>query len=231
MPLLTSIARLSDALILVASVSHSLTPIPSSSLDMYKSQAKLILRRLNASTVKKCSIESGSCIFHYVITNGVIYLTLCDASYPKRLAFLYLEEISDGFVMELTRDHGDQWNDKIQTAARPYQFIKFDKFIQRKQREFMDVNSRNVKGKLEEDLSEIQSIMKKNIQEVLNRGDKLDHVSRVSSNLVNESKKFKWGAKKVRSEERCMNFSNFGAPRRLPTFFNLTFRSRSCHIR
>jgi hypothetical protein len=48
--------------------------------------------------------------------------------------------------------------------------------------------------------------MKKNIQEVLNRGEKLDHVSQVSSNLVNESKKFKWGAKQVRIgwENKCV---------------------------
>ena len=46
--------------------------------------------------------------------------------------------------------------------------------------------------------------MKKNIQEVLNRGDKLDHVSRVSDSLVSESKKFKWGAKKL-SFQALMN--------------------------
>ena len=60
-------------------------------------------------------------------------------------------------------------------AARPYQFIKFDKFIQKKVKEFVDPSSRSNATKLNSDLADIQSIMKKNIQEVLNRGEKLDH--------------------------------------------------------
>ena len=205
MPLLTSIARATDALILVASISHSGSHTQESeSMDMYKSQAKLVLKKLNSRSVAKCSIESGSCVFHYVINSGVIYITLTEKSYPKRLAFLYLDEVCDGFIMELTKDYGDNWIDQINTAARPYQFIKFDKFIQRKQKEYVDPSSRGNSNKLNEDLADIQSIMKKNIQEVLNRGDKLDHVSRVSDSLVSESKKFKWGAKKL-SFQALMN--------------------------
>ena len=39
--------------------------------------------------------------------------------------------------------------------------------------------------------------MKKNIQEVLNRGEKLDNISSTSAALLSDSKKFKWGAKKL----------------------------------
>jgi len=85
----------------------------------------------------------------------------------------------------------------VGTAARPYQFIKFDQYIQRKQREFVDPSSRQNTSKLNEDLADIHSIMKKNIQEVLNRGEKLENMSDISSSMVAESKKFKWGAKKL----------------------------------
>ena len=146
----------------------------------------------------KLSIDtSGSKTFHCLIRDGICYLTLTEASYSKRLAFLYLDEVGDGFVEELIRDYGDAWNMQIQTAARPYQFIKFDQFIQRKQKTFIDPSSRANTTKLNEDLADIQSIMKKNIEEVLNRGEKLEHVSEISSNLVEKSKEFKWGAKKL----------------------------------
>mmetsp|Transcript_4854 Transcript_4854/g.9287 ORF Transcript_4854/g.9287 Transcript_4854/m.9287 type:complete len:194 (+) Transcript_4854:383-964(+) len=165
---------------------------------MFKSQGKNLLKTLNARSVAKCSVESGSCCFHYLIQDGIVYLTLSERSYPKRLAFLYLHEIADGFVEELSNDYGpDKWPEKISMAARPYQFIKFDKFIQKKVKEFVDPSSRSNATKLNSDLADIQSIMKKNIQEVLNRGEKLDHVSNMSSNLVAESKKFKWGAKQL----------------------------------
>ena len=146
---------------------------------MFKSQGKNLLKTLNGRSVAKCSVESGSCCFHYLIQENIVYLTLSERSYPKRLAFLYLHEIADGFVTELTTDYGaDKWREKIAMAARPYQFIKFDKFIQKKVKEFVDPSSRSNASKLNSDLADIQSIMKKNIQEVLNRGEKLDHVSR-----------------------------------------------------
>ena len=137
-------------------------------------------------------------VFHYLVRDSLCYLTLTEQSYPKRLAFLYLEEIADAFLESLAQDYGDQgWREAIDTTARPYAFIKFDLVIQRRRKEFVDPTSRKNTSKLNEDLADIQSIMRKNIDEVLNRGEKLEHVSNISSNLVAESKKFKWGAKKL----------------------------------
>ena len=48
---------------------------------------------------------------------------MCDRSYPKKLAFQYLEDLKN----EFERVNGAQ----IETAARPYAFIKFDTFIQK----------------------------------------------------------------------------------------------------
>ena len=135
MPVLTFVARASDSLLLVASFEHTNSRIDTDSLDMFKSQAKQLLKTLNSQSMAKCSVESGTCVFHYTITNDIIFLTLTEKSYPKRLAFLYLDEIHEGFAAELERDHGGDWRNKVATAARPYQFIKFDKFIQRKHKE------------------------------------------------------------------------------------------------
>jgi len=193
-PLLTYIARISDGLPLVASFAPT-----QENLEEQKNQAKKILRELgNGSSVAKMSIEtSNRKCFYYLIRDNVCYLTLTETSYPKRLAFLFLEEVSVGFIDELSKDYGDQWLNHIGTAARPYQFIKFDPYLQRKQREFVDPSSKQNTSKLNSDLADIHSIMTKNIQEVLNRGEILDNLSTISSNMVSESKKYKWGAKKL----------------------------------
>uniref|UniRef100_A0A7S2HJ05 V-SNARE coiled-coil homology domain-containing protein n=1 Tax=Helicotheca tamesis TaxID=374047 RepID=A0A7S2HJ05_9STRA len=193
-PLLTYAARVSDGLPLVASMTAS-----SEIGEDHKSQAKELLRGLGgrAAAAKMSINTTQSKVFLYLIRDNICYLTLTESSYPKRLAFLYLEEIADVFMEALTQDHGDAWRNQVETAARPYQFIKFDSIIQRKQREFIDPTSRANTTKLNEDLMDIQSIMKKNIEEVLNRGEKLENVRDISSNLVEKSKEFKWGAKKV----------------------------------
>lgn len=90
-------------------------------------------------------------------------------------------------------------------AARPFQFIRYDPIIQRKQREFKDATPQS-KSQLNEDLGEIQSIMKRNIDEILNRGEKLEHVSSISSELRTKSKAFKWGAKKLTWQARLQQY-------------------------
>lgn len=65
----------------------------------------------------RLSVDSGPFVFHYLIQGGVCYLTLTDKSYPKKLAYQYLEELQS----EFTSLYGAQ----IESANRPYAFIKF----------------------------------------------------------------------------------------------------------
>lgn len=82
-----------------------------------------------------------------------------------------------------------------------------DLIIQRKQREFIDPKSALNTNKLNQDLSDIHSIMRQNINQVLDRGEKLDHVGKISSHLMDESKKFKWGAKKLNFWARMYSYA------------------------
>lgn len=54
----------------------------------------------------------GNTTLSYMIEQGICYLTLADKGYPKRLAFLYLEEIHQEFEQELRNDYGDEWRNK-----------------------------------------------------------------------------------------------------------------------
>ena len=81
------------------------------------------------------------CINSYLIDQGICYLTLTEKTYPKRLAFLFLEEISRDFESDLKAEHGDEWLRTVETVGRQYAFIKFDRVIQRKRRDYADPNS------------------------------------------------------------------------------------------
>lgn len=51
--------------------------------------------------------------------------------------------------------------------------------------------------KLNDDLQSIHSVMRKTIDDVLDRGNKLEDVADISKNIAEESKRYKWGAKKL----------------------------------
>ncbi|KAG6493432.1 hypothetical protein ZIOFF_048418 [Zingiber officinale] len=116
----------------------------------------------------------------YIIEGRVCYLTMCDRSYPKKLAFQYLEDLKN----EFERVNGNQ----IETAARPYAFIKFDTFIQKTKKLYLDTRTQRNIAKLNDELYEVHQIMTRNVQEVLGVGEKLDQVSELSSRLTSESR-------------------------------------------
>lgn len=58
-------------------------------------------------------------VLSYLIAQGVCYLSLCEASFPKKLAFAYLEDLHNEFY--------DQYGRKVPTVTRPYSFIEFGK--------------------------------------------------------------------------------------------------------
>lgn len=106
-----------------------------------------------------------------------------------------------------------QWRIVVDQTARPFHFIHYDPIIQRKQREYRDQDAAGAVGgttgnrsQLTEDLSEIHTIMRKNIDEILNRGEKLDQVSNISQDLRNRSKDFKWGTKKLTWQARMQQY-------------------------
>ena len=80
--------------------------------------------------------------------------------------------------------------DEVSGASRPYAFIKFDTFIQKTKKLYIDTRTQRNLNKLNEDLSSVQDIMKQNIQDVLGRGERLDTVMNKSSALRDASGKY-----------------------------------------
>ncbi|KAH6757708.1 Synaptobrevin family protein [Perilla frutescens var. hirtella] len=176
---LTMIARAIDGLPLVEGLDDG-RDVPD--VDFYKQQVKALFKNLSRgqNEPSRMSVETGQYIFHYIIEERVCYLTMCDRAYPKKLAFQYLEDLKN----EFERAYGNQ----IETAARPYAFIKFDTFIQKTKKLYQDTTSQRNIAKLNDELYEVHQIMTRNVQEVLGVGEKLEQVSQMSSRLTSESR-------------------------------------------
>lgn len=54
----------------------------------------------------KMAIASENMVFYYMARDNLCFLTLCEEAYPKRLAFLYLDEIADIILHELLQEYG-----------------------------------------------------------------------------------------------------------------------------
>lgn len=114
MPLFTLIARVPDKLMLVESLDIQDDKTPE--LERYRKQAKELISSIQPSDTTGI-VNTPPYYFMYLIENDVIYLTCCDASYPKNFAYSFLSELKKEFDLS----HGTE----IQSIKRPYAFEAF----------------------------------------------------------------------------------------------------------
>ena len=89
---------------------------------------------------------------------GIVYMTIADKNYNPKLAFIFLNEVANLFMDEIKNTYGTSSNidylSKLETIENQYAFLKFgkqmirsnrvldiEKTINRKKKEFRDVNS------------------------------------------------------------------------------------------
>jgi hypothetical protein len=170
-----------------------------------------VFRRINPNSEPRCSIESGAytlqCVVirsvctttdgghrcSYLIMNNVVYLTIADKSYPRKLAFSYLDELAK----EFDQSHGAQ----VDSVRKPYAFVGFgacllvlreertahewvtDTFMSKTARLYQDTRTAGAGAgggaldTLNNELQDVTRIMTKNMEELLWRGDTLDSMS------------------------------------------------------
>merc|ERR1712072_346310 len=215
---LTMIVRLRDGLPLCEGLELDKV----ANMETYKQQAKSVIKSFAQSKTSavppKMTVESGNYFFHYLINSGVCYFTLAEKGYPKKLAYQYLEELFKEFT--------SMYHSEIESVSRPYAFIKFDKFIQKTRKLYLDTRTQRNMTKLNEELNEVQNIMTKNIQEVLGQGEKLENVTRMSSTLSYESRKYKKNAKALSRQaliKKYMPFAIIGGVILFVLFFRWLF--------
>ncbi|KAI6089508.1 snare-like protein [Hypoxylon rubiginosum] len=184
----TQIARLGDGLMLCASVDDEQTE---TSLSEVKSQTKIILRRLNRNAEQQASIESGNYTLHYLIANDIVYMCICERSYPRKLAFTYLSDLSAEFLQSYSTQqlHSPQ--------LRPYAFMEFDTFIGRTKALYADARAAQNLDRVNDELRDVTQVMTKNIEDLLYRGDSLERMGEMSSRLRDDSRKYRKAAVKI----------------------------------
>lgn len=198
MPKITMIGRASDGLPLAASMADEKDAY-SRELKTYEMQAKKVFRsfadaqrygRPSPPSSKFVTLESGDYFcFHYVIDSDVCFLTLTEKRYPKKLAYDYIDELRKEFLQ--------MYGAKVADASRPYEFIRFDTFIQKTKKLYNDSRTQRNLEKLNTELRDVRSIMTKNINEVISRGERLENVTQKSTRLTMESKKYAAQAKRA----------------------------------
>jgi len=107
------------------------------------------------------------CVYSYLISDQICYLTITDKSYPRKLAFSYLEELAKEFATSYGQE-------AQKPNLRPYAFVQFDTFISATKRVYQDSRAQTNLDRLNVELQDVTRVMTKNIEDLIYRGDSLD---------------------------------------------------------
>ncbi|RZB44139.1 25.3 kDa vesicle transport protein isoform B [Glycine soja] len=138
-------------------------------LSCYRQQAEFILREFSrgALTAPKMTIHIDNFCFNYLVENGVVFIVLCESTYPRKLAFHYLQDIQKEF----------EKFDKtlIGKITRPYSFVKFvtislsDGIIANISRQYIDTRTQANLSKLNANRKQDLDIATEDIYKILER--------------------------------------------------------------
>lgn len=162
-------------------------------MNEQKKKCKILISRITPNSEPQATVESGNYSIHYIISQSIIYLCICDKTYPRKLAFSYLQEVSN----EFNNSHGSA---ALSSNARPYGFSSFDNFLSKTKKIYQDQRAQLNLDKLNDELADVKRVMTKNIEDLLYRGDSLDKMSDLSSSLRNDSIKYRKKAQQINFE-------------------------------
>lgn len=136
------------------------------------------------------SIAHESYVVHcYTRSDGLAGTVITDEEYPNRVAFVLLTQMLDDF----TTAFGNSWTtvDQPESVAFP----PIEDYIAK----YQDPAAADKVTKIQKDLDETTQILHKTIDNVLERGVKLDNLVERSDDLSKQSKMFYKQAKKTNS--------------------------------
>lgn len=135
------------------------------------------------------SIEEGDYVGHvYTRKEGISGVLITDKSYPIRPAFTLLNKICEDFLSQNSVE-------KIDKSTTTIEFSELSNYLIK----YQNPNEADALMKVQQELDETKIILQQSIENVLQRGEKLDSLVDKSEALTSSSKTFYKQAKKTNS--------------------------------
>ena len=150
------------------------------------SKTAKVLQQLTAQSPSRCILEvNGSHLFYYIIDDYVLYLALVERSFPGDVVYRYLDAVVEAFQQE--------YAGRIAQMDRPFGAMDFERRLQRIRRSYDD--PRNTPStslhSVNRNLAQVQQVMRQNVQDLMQRGERLDAIAQKTNQLRDFSKDIK----------------------------------------
>jgi vesicle-associated membrane protein 7 len=147
----------------------------------FQTVTRRILEKIPMTNGSKMSYTYDRHLFHYIVEDGLVYMTMSDETFGRRIPFAFLEDIR-------TRFRGT-YGDRIRTALPGAMNDDFGRVIQVQMEYFSNNPNADKITKVKEQIDEVTNIMVQNIEKVLERGERIellvDKTEALNANALN----------------------------------------------
>uniref|UniRef100_A0A1A9W6F0 Vesicle-associated membrane protein 7 n=1 Tax=Glossina brevipalpis TaxID=37001 RepID=A0A1A9W6F0_9MUSC len=131
----------------------------------------------------KLTYSHGDYLIHYVCENKLIYMCITDNEFERARAFLFLTDIKQKFI----QTYGLQ----VATALAYAMNTEFSKILANQMNFFSQSREVDAISKVHGQIDELKDIMVKNIDNLRDRGEKLELLVNKTENLSNNAVAFR----------------------------------------
>ena len=157
--------------------------------------SRLVIERVQKDTHAQDQLEKGIC-YAFSTDDKIGVTMICDEEYPKRVAIDFLLKVHDNFKLFKAQNNLDL--NKIEDDTD----VKF-KYIETEIVDWQDPSKKDSIMKLQNELNDVQDIMRQNLNELLKREENLEKLMEQSNDLSAASVNFYIQAKKT---NKCCNW-------------------------
>ncbi|CAG8538452.1 4752_t:CDS:2 [Diversispora eburnea] len=122
-------------------------------------------------------------LFHYICEDGLTYMCMADDTFGRRIPFLFLQDIKERFLATYSKERA--------TTALPYGLNEFSKVIAKQMEHFSDVSQADRIKKVHGEIEQVKDVMTRNIEQVLERGERIEILVDKTDNLNQQAFAFK----------------------------------------
>ena len=153
--------------------------------------ARRIIEKLSTAN-NRVTYSQDRHLYHILCENGIIYLTMADESFGRRIPFSFLEDIKSRFT--------SQYGATASTALAYAYNTEFSRVL-RQQMEYFSTNpNADSINKVKSEIAEVKNVMVENIEKVLDRGEKIELLMDKTDRLQGEASRFRGQARKLKNQ-------------------------------
>lgn len=131
----------------------------------------------------KLTYSHGNYLIHYICENRIIYMCITDDGFERSRAFLFLTEIKKKFIQT--------YGLTVATAIAFAMNSEFSRTLAQDMKHYSESRDVDAISQVHGQIDELKDIMVKNIENITNRGERLELLVNQTENLRNNSVTFR----------------------------------------